>query len=218
MKEFFPIVNLRRGDDPMPRPHHQIHCSACAASEIVAAPNGRLPRDQAANHFRHKDWLVNDKGHHLCPSCMRGRAVVRGEKRSARVLEEKTKMSEKPAISVPASVSIVELYMILDDAYDREKKDYKRGHSDEIIAEKTGLAISVVADRREKDFGPLVKDTLFDELAKVEREILDALNNLRSCLSMASAAVKDASELYDRIRIRQANFAGHVAALTKRAK
>ena len=127
-------------------------------------------------------------------------------------------MSEKPAISVPASVSIVELYMILDDAYDREKKDYKRGHSDEIIAEKTGLAISVVADRREKDFGPLVKDTLFDELAKVEREILDALNNLRSCLSMASAAVKDASELYDRIRIRQANFAGHVAALTKRAK
>lgn len=67
-------------------------------------------------------------------------------------------MSEEKKItsSVAASKRITDLYMMLEDNYDRDAKNYRPGWSDERIAKELVLAVDFVVKRREQDYGPLV--------------------------------------------------------------
>ncbi|MFG1465235.1 hypothetical protein V5F77_20335 [Xanthobacter sp. DSM 24535] len=84
-----------------------------------------------------------------------------------------------PSASPNASGAIVELYMLLDDKYQRARKAYMAGYSDERIAKELGLSVTVVAERREKDFGPVVVDTTLEELAKARAALAEGLAEVR---------------------------------------
>ncbi|MFG1214970.1 hypothetical protein V5F72_20970 [Xanthobacter flavus] len=75
-----------------------------------------------------------------------------------------SRLQAKPSASPAASDAIVNLYLILSDAYDRAKKGFKPGWSDERVARETGLALGVVEERRERDFGPLMPAGLPEDL------------------------------------------------------
>jgi ribosome-binding protein aMBF1 (putative translation factor) len=194
MQDEFPVVSRAAGKRLPPRPVQEIACSRCPATDAISAHDGRLPPHTAALKFAQRGWSVRGVGKHLCPAC------TLADSRKARPpkeppMKEETKAKPAPKVaaanenqapSAPASSAIVDLYMRLDDAYDRAARRYREGWSDERLAKETGLALAVVRERRERDFGPLVVDTTREDLAQT-------LGVLEAELGRAKAAVKEAT-------------------------
>lgn len=89
----------------------------------------------------------------------------------------------RPVVSAAASRAIVTLYVVLEDAYDRERKAYKTGWDDARVAQETGLSPAEVSARRERDFGPLKAAPTADEVHAVMGELTEAWSALTSALS-----------------------------------
>jgi len=208
----FQLVNLKRGDDPVPRPCFEIFCSRCAAHEAVSAPHGRLPPPAVAQLFEHRKWRVR-KGGHVCPACLRFERQEKkearaekaagkpsgqsqeevmpdlktalaglnlsapeglpvGEVSAAEISAQASKVPTPAGISAQASHAIVDLYMMLDDVYDKAGKCYRKGKSDAAIARDLGLVEAVVRERRERDFWPLVEDTTLEDLTALYADLV----------------------------------------------
>lgn len=161
MREEFPVVNRSRGKMVAPRPVQEIACSRCGATDFLSATPTRSPAHTVAATFTRRGWRVGHVGKHVCPQCV---ATETASRRSARAAAKETSMPTEKAASAPASTAIVDLYMRLDDAYDRAAKRYRDGWTDERLASETGLSVSLVQERREHDFGPLVVDTTAKDL------------------------------------------------------
>lgn len=99
-----------------------------------------------------------------------------------------------------------EAYALLLDNYDDQNKRYKGDCSDEVIAKKTGLAVSKVAAIRDEDFGPAgpppqlinLKETLGRLEARVkgeETKILQSIDTLEDLKKQIERAQSDVDQL-----------------------
>lgn len=198
MRDDFPVVSRPAGEGMFARAVHEIACSRCPAKAVVSAHAGRLPPHTVALKFGQRGWRVAGVGKHLCPACAAAARPAR------KPLSEDSAMppkAAKPAIanentaphaSPEASRSIALLYMLLDEKYDREKKAYATGYDDARVAKETDLALALVVERRERDFGPLVKDTTREDMATatlaLATEIADLEGQVESLQRLAAAA------------------------------
>jgi hypothetical protein len=163
MREDFAVVNRRVSDGGAPRPVQAIKCSACRDEDFISAHNGRAAAATIAAKFRKAGWRVGDVGEHLCPDC--------AARRRGGLPKEGAKMAAvKPINEDAIKAALPELYLELGASYDRAAKAYKGGASDLAIAAKLGLPPAIVAERRERDFGPLVES----ETARQRREAGEA--------------------------------------------
>ncbi|MFG1370717.1 hypothetical protein V5F32_00910 [Xanthobacter oligotrophicus] len=96
--------------------------------------------------------------------------------------------------SPAASSALVVCYLLIEEHYDRARKAYRAGWDDERIAKETGLALPVVQERRERDFGPLVVDTTREELAAALDGLEADLADVRGRVMAATQAVTKALE------------------------
>jgi hypothetical protein len=187
MKDEFPVVSRRHGDDQTPRPVQAITCG-CGREDVLSAHSGRLTSAHVAGTFTSRGWLVGDAGKHVCPDCL---AKRRAERRAAKEKPEMPKVERSPA----ATQKIGELYMILSEAYDAAGKVYKPGWSDQRIAKETGLAPEFVAKRREDDFGPVIVDASFDDLAAVQGALTAKIALARAATERQREQIAELEEL-----------------------
>lgn len=156
-----------------------IACHRCPAEKVVFAHNGRFPEHTLIARFEKCGWGVSRDGAHLCPDCRTKEIAARRAGRTPSPEEKPMAAAPAPSASPSASGAIVELYMLLDDKYHRARKGYVAGYSDERIAKELGLSVTVVAERREKDFGPVVVDTTLEDLAKAKAALVEGLAEVR---------------------------------------
>lgn len=120
--------------------------------------------------------------------------------------------------SPAASEAIVNLYLILSDRYDKARKAYVAGWDDARVARETGLALPVVQERREHDFGPLVVGpTLGDirgELHKLHGEIGEVRIALRTSIELLLRVVERENKVAEMLAAVEGNpgIAPHEAA------
>lgn len=149
-----------------------------------------MSTEHVAGKFRRKGWLVADLGKHICPACRTKKAA----KKKDEALKEEVIVMAAATERSPAAVSkLPELYMILGDAYDPMRKNYKEGWSDERIAKETGLSPDFVAKRREVDFGP-VKDTTLEDLSKQISAYIGSVDEIGISSEVIRGAVKELQE------------------------
>ncbi|MGA2491870.1 MAG: hypothetical protein ABSF67_02840 [Roseiarcus sp.] len=176
MKEEFPLVNRVTERGLPPRPVHAIACSQCPEEDFVSALNCRLPPHTVAARFQRAGWVVRDHGKHLCPACAKTRRAEVRQGGSAML-----KATTTPALDDVARRAIPELYMELATTYDREAKAYRDGVTDASLAAKFSLPTAIVAERRERDFGPLVES----EAARRKREAEAEMEKARAAEAVA---------------------------------
>ncbi len=210
MRDDFPVVNRQRGKMLPPRPMQEIACSRCPNTDSISAAAGRRPPHTVARDFGRRGWRVVDAGKHVCPACI----AAEIERRRA-PQPESTAMAPKPkesASPVPAnenaghaspaaSDAIVNLYLLLSDHYDKARKAYAEGWDDDRVAKEAGLSPVVVAERREKDFGPLVKDTTREDIAAATLVLAQEIAGLEGEIDGIEAAVAAAATTCGRLRV-----------------
>lgn len=161
----FATTLIRVGDTERRMVAQVIRCRDCGATDQITSANSKstLPTAAVARKFAQRGWhLGQHRNRDLCPAC----AHPKKPKKEAPMTTKPPETPARPAPSKAASKSITDLYLYLEDHYDRDKKLYRNGWTDEKIAAELGLSVTVVSARREQDFGPLVKDTLADEMRK----------------------------------------------------
>lgn len=157
----------------------QIVCAACGASDIVSTRSGvPMAPEISVKKLQQRGWLIGRRPQdHRCPTCNPMR---------------KSKMAAQSKQSVPtlaASKRITDLYMLLEDHYDREEKCYRDGWSDGKVSSELDLDVGFVTRRREQDFGPLVvKDRSISpvEFAKID----EAAGRLDQCVTQFNTALE----------------------------
>ena len=174
MADLFPVELRARGGDAKRQRVFVIRCGRCPAEDMAAAHMRDLSEAHLTGTFQRRGWRVSQSGRHVCPACISEETEARRAKHS----QEPTAMpvpdkavSAQPAQTgiVPspaASSAIVNLYVRLEDSYDRVAKAYRADWTDERVAKETGLSVEAVAKRREADFGPLVVDTTAEDLRR----------------------------------------------------
>lgn len=123
---------------------------------------------------------------------------------------------DNPVPSAQASRAMVELYVMLEDAYDRDKRDYRAGWDDERVARETRLSVSVVRARREQDFGPLAPAPSADELRAQVAKLADAMRRRHAGRSLGhdlARIARDLSGLAERVRDDEAAFSRYALDL-----
>lgn len=114
--------------------------------------------------------------------------------------------------SPAASSALVVCYLLIEEHYDRARKAYRAGWDDERIAKETGLALGVVQERRERDFGPLVVDTTREDLEATLGVLAGEITELTTLIRAAEQAISSAQA-----RLRSIVFAAaEVRALAQR--
>ena len=183
MAELFPVELRARGGDAKRQRVYVIRCACCPAEDMAAAHMRELSEAHLTGTFQRRGWRVSPSGRHVCPACISAEIEARRAKHSqepaAMPVPDKA-VSRQPAPPVlfsqpaqpsivpspAASSAIVNLYVLLEDRYDRVAKAYRADWSDERVAKETGLSAEAVAKRREADFGPLVVDTTAEDLRR----------------------------------------------------
>lgn len=209
MGELFPLTH--RATPGGHRAAQVIACHRCPVEKVVMAHNGRFPEHTLVARFEKCGWGVSRDGAHLCPDCRTKEIAARRAGRTPSPEEKTMAAAPAPSASPSASGAIVELYMLLDDKYQRARKAYVAGYSDERIAKELGLSVTVVAERREKDFGPVVVDTTLADLCKAGIALSDGLTKVR-------VAAVDLAQLIDVVEQRLGDVEKLVTRLTKSAQ
>ncbi|MBP2147952.1 hypothetical protein [Xanthobacter flavus] len=103
--------------------------------------------------------------------------------------------------SPAASDAIVNLYLLLSDHYDKARKAYAEGWDDERVAKEAGLSPVLVAERREKDFGPLVKDTTLEDIAAATLALAQEVAGLEGEIDALQRATASAITTCGRLKV-----------------
>ncbi|MFG1332046.1 hypothetical protein V5F41_12440 [Xanthobacter autotrophicus] len=238
MRDDFPVVNRSRGPGLPHRRVHEIACSRCPATSTLSLTDSKgLPAHTVALKFAQRGWRVVGVGKHLCPACATdatrkppaGRLPAPSEetamppkaapKTTTPVMPARPAANDDvaaaPSLSPPspaASSALVVCYLLIEEHYDRARKAYGSGWGDERIARETGLALTVVQERRERDFGPLVVDTTREDLEATLGVLAGEIAELTTLIRAAEQAISSAQA-----RLRSITFAAaEVRALTAR--
>lgn len=239
MQDHFPVVARPRGQGLPPRKVQEIRCGGCGATEERSARVNPLPAHTMTAWCTKRGWKVVAVGRHVCPAC-RAKGPATGSQLPVTPLQDVV-MSPKPALKpgpktttpvmperpaakgetapggVPtpaASSALVVCYLLIEEHYDRGRKAYGAGWDDERIAKETGLALSVVQERRERDFGPLVKDTTLDDLRQALKQVLTEVDAAGDSLQAAAANMTEATS---RLRRGEAAFQSAIGLVDRLA-
>jgi hypothetical protein len=132
-------------------PRMQCVCDDCERVEVVAAMHGKDGKDgegQAAIKVQRLGWTYIGK---------RLRCAACEAKRKADGMIDKKQGSQgvrAPAPREPTRTQKFEIMDLLRDVYDRESGCYRRGDTDETVAEVLEVMPGWVAQLREEFFGP----------------------------------------------------------------
>ncbi|MFG1376137.1 hypothetical protein [Xanthobacter autotrophicus] len=237
MRDDFPVVNRSRGEGLPPRQVHEIACSRCpATSTLSLVGSAGLPAHTVALKFGQRGWRVVGVGKHLCRACdaasrkpSAARAAIPAEdpamppkaapKTTTPVMPARPAANDDvaaaPSPSPPspaASSALVVCYLLIEEHYDRARKAYRAGWDDDRIARETGLALPVVQERRERDFGPLVVDTTREDLEATLGVLAGEIAELTTLIRAAEQAISSSQA-----RLRSISFAAaEVRALAHR--
>lgn len=192
--DVFPVVRDENG-----RTAQRITCLSCGAhDQNTITTSGRAGNEMLVSYFRRRGWKVDLRRGATCSDCQKSNAAM------LRKIQEKKRMETKDRAGVvtptpAASSKVVEVYMVLDDAYDKAAKRYKPGWSDDRVAKETGAAINLVTERRARDFGPIPPPKP-DPLPEVAILASPVLIELADALSTVKAAHEKLDIVADRIR------------------
>lgn len=149
---------------------YEIICAKCRDADMVPKGECGPTHPPIAKKFQRAGWEVGaTESGDVCPACQ-----TKWQRKNAM----KTTGSTTPLPPPPppaqittagtptpgASARITDVYMALEDAYDRSARDYRPGWTDERIARELGVSVELVAKRRAADFGPVKVDTFADDL------------------------------------------------------
>lgn len=188
----FPVTRDEHG-----RTIQRIECVSCGAhDQNTITSNGRAGADMLVSFFRRRGWSVDLRNGSVCPDCVKNATESRRRK------EERKRMEQSSVVQLPtpgASSKIADVYMLLEDAYDKARRCYRDGWSDERIAKETGAALNLVTSRRAQDYGPIPppKPEPMVEIATLAKPLLIELSGV---VSRAKALVQEAQALDERVR------------------
>ena len=151
-----------------------ISCGKCGEVDYVRSqPHHRSDNPALVRKFQRAGWSVGQTaGADRCPDCAATSVKPASPPlRSAPEVLPMAKPTADPMPSAPptlptpaASEKIAEVYMQLVTAYDGVNRCYRAGWSDDRIAREIGVAVGLVAARRESDFGPVIVDSFAADL------------------------------------------------------
>lgn len=175
MTRALPIVSDFDPETQTSRRGRQITCAECGATDMVTAPAHAavMPIEPTIKKLQQRGWVVGKRSAaHRCPNCHSNR---------------KMKMTAPQKTPSPAaSKRITDLYMLLEDNYDRAARTYRGDWTDAKIAGELDLDVGFVAKRREQDFGPVVVPVATVDPAAVSH-LDNAVSRLEGCITSLSA-------------------------------
>lgn len=158
----------------------RVCCDFCDRSEVMTCgyvrgsdPGKTIPNArQLFKKISKRGWSVI-KGKVRCPSCEASRKVVR-------MIKAKTKpqvVADPPR--EPTRAQNREIMVLLGDVYDAEQERYRRGDTDETVAEVLEVMPGWVARLREEFFGPAGGNEDMVALADDLRSFIVAAGDVR---------------------------------------
>lgn len=131
------------------QPRVRCICDECGRDEVVAAvhgKNGSGGQGQAVSKVQKLGWSFIGK-RLRCSSCEASRKVVKmADNKAAKVAVESPRK--------PTRAQKREIMDLLDEVYDVDAECYKRGDTDETVADVLGVMPGWVSQLREEFFGP----------------------------------------------------------------
>lgn len=173
------------------QPRVKCSCDECARVEVVAAVHGKKGGDghgQAVTKLQKQGWTYLGKTLR-CPSC-------EAKRKAGKAMEVKSKTKGAPVHPAPprepTRAQKREIMDLLDDVYDVEAERYRRGDTDDTVADVLGVMPGWVAQLREDFFGPAGGN---EEMAALIGVVDDLAARVDRCL--ADLRAKEVSPLVD---------------------
>jgi hypothetical protein len=155
-----------------------LSCSSCPEKLTINMATSFLPDDVLDKKALFKGWEVDPA---VCPTCRLARRKKREKAEPTTAAESEALCHEEmendetmgitiepPTKSVNAVKGTLAAIRVLDENFDPKTGKYAEGWSDEVIAEKTGIALAQVIAFRLEGFGELAAPS---ELAKLNDDI-----------------------------------------------
>lgn len=176
------------------QPRVRCICDECGRDEVVAAVHGRDGSEgqgQAVSKVQKLGWSFIGK-RLRCSSCESSRKVVKmADKKAAKVAVEPPRE--------PTRAQKREIMDLLDEVYDVDAECYKRGDTDETVADVLGVMPGWVSQLREEFFGPAGGNQDMEELAKrldaVQLKLDGALLEAQQACQVVAGLKDEVSEL-----------------------
>lgn len=187
---FVPMRNERG----MPRV--SCKCDNCGREEVVCADHGRGKNcvGQAVPKLEKLGWVYLKK-RLLCGTCDAARKVVK-------VNEVKGRDTALPR--EPSKAQKREIMDLLGEVYDTESERYRRGDTDETVADVLGVMPGWVAQLREEFYGPSGGNEDMSALAADVAEFLSSANSsleaLKQYVEKVSGLISEATEIAARLK------------------
>lgn len=188
------IEAMAYGNGQAGRSEAKAVCDECGKEEhvlcaYVGKANARQPKvNQARSKVLTKGWSYV-KNKLRCPSCEAKRNVVQ--------------MKPKE----PTKRQRIEIFTLLAECYDLDAGCYKKGDTDEVLAECLGVLPGWVAEIRESEFGPAGSNEDIESLVKELETHAEAVKNAQRKVEEATkdldklkSATEDYSARLDKIR------------------
>ena len=100
-----------------------------------------------------------------------------------------------PTTPTPAASSnLADVYMLLEDGYDKARRDYRVGWSDDRIAKDAGVSVELVTRRREQDYGPIAPPKI-DPIPEISAMTEAVCSGLLDVSTRLAALTKRAAEV-----------------------
>lgn len=139
---------VRVHDGDVHRVMWQIACSVCGKEERHGWDVRTSPALMVKN-MRKANWIVSKSP--VCPDC-------RSKKMPKDLMNEASASAMVAGVIVPATKLMVEIIHKLDDVFDRERRLYAPGWSDEKVGAAIGASPEVVTRFRRDAYGELAED------------------------------------------------------------
>lgn len=175
----------------------------CTNEMVTTATKGLKPGDQVLNMARRRGWII-DKHGRTCPKHKHPEDAAMpqtpNDTKTLKPLSESLKLPTEAARAQRRKV-----FHEIDDSY--ENGHYREGVTDATIAQKLLVAVTMVAEIREQNFGPAGPDPRIMELRKqvasletrVEQVEAAGLAALEHAEAKAKEFRRDIASLLDRI-------------------
>lgn len=170
----------------------------CTSRVEIGYSGSRMPPVAIRGRIINKGWTIGKKGP-VCPDCGSRKTPAEEPKVITTTAEQDTmnQNPETPFEAPPSAAQSQDARKVhravmgwLEEAYDEERKQYRKGFSDQSIATETGAAVSYVSKCRDDYFGvlgmPVEIEVLTADIARMEREAREFIEATQKRLAEAA--------------------------------
>jgi len=182
-------------------------CDDCSRDEVIpcayignanARSNVAQPNvSQAHKKAHHMGWSIV-KNILRCPACEAKRKVV------------PMKASEKPAPREASKRQRIEIFTMLAEVYDLDAGRYKKGETDDTVAEVLGVMPGWVSQIRDAEFGP---DGGNDDIEALSKSFEDSRALWRDLLTKLEAAGDEVKRIETEMKAQKDRMDSAIAKL-----